>query len=50
MQESLDNNNMLMYSTLNESKSIITEWIIKTLKVKIFKKRQLIVASLTLLI
>ena len=38
MQEWLDNNDMLMYSTHNEGKSVIAERIIKTLKFKIFKK------------
>ena len=30
----IDNNNILMYSTHNEGRSIITEWLIKTLKIK----------------
>ena len=34
MQEWLDNNGILMYSTNNEGKSIITERFIKTLKAK----------------
>ena len=37
IQEQLDND-ILMYSTHNEGKSIITEWFIKTLKAKIYKK------------
>ena len=39
MQESLDNNDILMYSTHNEGNSVIAERFIKTLKVKIYKKR-----------
>ena len=35
MQECLDNN-ILMYSTCNESKSVIAETFIKTLKAKIY--------------
>ena len=31
MQEWLDNNNILMYSTHNEEKSVTVEWFIKTL-------------------
>ena len=38
MQEWLDNNDILMYSTNNEGKSAITERFIKTLKIKIYKK------------
>ena len=38
MQEWLDNNNILMYSTHNEGKSVISERFMKTLKDKIFKK------------
>ena len=34
MQEWLDNNDILMYSTNNEGKSVITERFIKTLKAK----------------
>ena len=37
MQEWLDNNGILMYSTLNEGKSVIAERFIKTLKAKIYK-------------
>ena len=37
MQEWLDNNNILMYSTHNEGKSIVTEIFIITLKAKIYK-------------
>ena len=39
MQEWLDNNDVLMYSTHNEGKSVITERFIKTLKAKIYKKK-----------
>ena len=38
MQEWLDNNDILIYSTDNEGKSIITERIIKILKAKIYGK------------
>ena len=38
MQEWLDNNNILMYSTHNEGKSVIAERFIKTLKAKIYKQ------------
>ena len=38
MQEWIDNNVILMYSTYNESKSLIAERFIKTLKNKIHKR------------
>ena len=38
MQEWLCNNDVLLYATHNEGKSVIAERFIKTLKVKIFKK------------
>ena len=38
MQEWLENNNVLMYYTHNEGKSVIAERFIKTLKSKIYKK------------
>ena len=38
MQEWLDNNNTLIYTTLNEGKPVMTEKFIKTLKAKIYKK------------
>ena len=38
MQEWLDNNDILMYWTHNEGKTIIAERFIKTLKTKIYKK------------
>ena len=38
MQEWLDINDILVYSTHNEGKSVITERFIKTLKSKIYKK------------
>ena len=38
MQEWLDNNGILMYSTHNEGKSVIVERLLKTLKAKIYKK------------
>ena len=36
MQEWLNNNDILMYSTLNEGNSVIAERFIKTLKAKIY--------------
>ena len=38
MQERLNNNYILMYSTHNEGKSVIAERFIKTLKAKIYKE------------
>ena len=38
MQECLDNNDILMYSSHNEGKSVITVRFIKTLTAKIYKK------------
>ena len=38
MQKWLDNNDILIYSTHNGSKSVIAERFIKTLKHKIYKK------------
>ena len=38
MQEWLDNNDILMYSTRNEGKSVIANRFIKTLQAKIYKK------------
>ena len=38
MQEWLDNNDILMCSTHNNSKSVIAERFIKTLKAKIYLK------------
>ena len=37
MQEWLENNDILMYSTHNEHKSVIAERFIKTLNAKIYK-------------
>ena len=46
MQEWLDRNDILMSSTHNESKLVITETFIKTLKAKIYKKKlHLIIAN-----
>ena len=39
MQEWLDNNLFLMFSTHNEGRSVIAEWFIKTLKAKIYLKK-----------
>ena len=49
MQEWLDNNDILMYAVHNEGNSVIAERFIKTLKSKIYKKSQLIIANLTFL-
>ena len=38
MQEWLDNNDILIYSTHNEGKSVIAKRFIKTLKYKIYKR------------
>ena len=38
MQEWLDKNDVLTYSTHNEGKSVFAEWFIKTLKAKSIKK------------
>ena len=38
MQEWLNNNDILIYSTYNEDKSVIAETFIKTLKAKIYEK------------
>ena len=50
MQEWLDNSDILMYSTNNEGKSVISEKYIKTLKAKIYKKWQLVIANLILVV
>ena len=50
MQKWLDNINILMCYTHDEGKSVIAEWFIKTLKDKIYKKWQLLIANLILLI
>ena len=50
MQELLDDNDILMYFTHNEGKSVIAEMFMKVLKVKIYKKLQLMTANFTFLI
>ena len=50
MQEWLDNNYILMYSTHKEGKSIIAERFIKTLKAKISKKMTANLAILILVV
>ena len=50
MQEWLDNSNILMYSANNEGKSVIAERFIRTLKVNMYKKWQLMIANLILVI
>ena len=46
----LDNNNISMYSTHNEGKSVVAEEFIKTLMGKIYKKWRQITANLILVI
>ena len=41
MQKWLKNNDILMYYTHNDGKSVIAEGFIKTLKAKIYKKSSL---------
>ena len=50
MQELLDDNDILMYFTHNEGKSVIAEMFMKVLKVKTYKKLQLMTANFTFLI
>ena len=50
MQEWFDNIDILMYSTHNEGKSVIAEMFRKTLKSKIYKKVQLMMPNLILVI
>ena len=50
MQKWLDDNDISIYSTHNESKSVVAERFIKTLKSKIYKKLQLIIVNLILVI
>ena len=50
IEEWLNNNNILMYSTHHEGKSVIAKSFIKTLKAKINKKLQLMIAYLILVI
>ena len=50
MQKWLDDNDILMFSTRNEGKSVVAERFIRTLKVTVFKKLQLIIVSLILVI
>ena len=38
MQEQLDNNDISIYSTYNESNSVIAERFMKILKAKIYKR------------
>ena len=50
MKECLKNNNILMYSTHNEGKSVSAGEFVRTLKGKIYKKWQLMIANFILLI
>ena len=50
MQEWLDSNDILMFYTHNEGKSVIVERFIKTLKAKSYKNWQLMIANLILVI
>ena len=47
MQKWLDDN-ILMYLTHNEGKSVVAERFIRTLKVKFYKKRQIMIVNLIL--
>ena len=49
-QEWLDNNDILMYSTHDETKSVIAKRFIKKLKAKVYKERQLMIANVILII
>ena len=49
MQEWLDNN-ILMYPTHNEGKAVIAKRFIKAFKAKTYKKWQLMIANLILLV
>ena len=46
----LDDNNISMHSTHDEEKSVVVERVIKTLKIKIYKKLQIRKVNLILLI
>ena len=46
----LDDNNISMHSTHDEGKSVVVERVIKTLKIKIYKKLQIRKVNLILLI
>ena len=50
MQELLENNNILMYSTHSGGKSVIAKRFIKTLKLKSIKRWHLMIADLILVI
>ena len=50
MQKCLDANEILMYSTHNEGKSVATKRFIKTFKSKIIKGWQLLIKNLVLVI
>ena len=50
MQEWLDNNHISMHSIHYEGKSVITKRFVETLKAKIYKKWQLMIANLVLVI
>ena len=50
MQEWLENNNILMYSTHSGGKSVIAKRFIKTLKLKSIKRWHLMIADLILVI
>ena len=50
MQKWLDNSDILMYLTYNEGKSWFQRGLIKTLKARSNKKRQLIIVNLILVI
>ena len=45
MQKWLDDNDILLHSTHNEGKSLVTERFIRTLKGEIYKNGQLMIAN-----
>ena len=49
MQEWLENNDILIYSTQNEGNSVIAERFIKILKVKIYKKMRIMIPKIIFL-
>ena len=50
IQKYLDANDILMYFTHNESKSVVAERFIRTSKGKVYKKLQLLVINFILVI
>ena len=50
MKKLVDDNDILMYSTHNEGKSIVAERFMRNLKGEIYKKNQLTIVNLILII